>query len=137
SDVPAPGPLFPAEALTVIPAFVASRNASSTGSVYGWPTPEIEKLITFTPSVIACCTADTESEAKQPDAAQTRNISTCAPGAIPHTGPRYTPQMTAEVTQSPAAVVVVCVPWPSGSRGEHTCVVLLQNSFAPAPTAAM
>ena len=45
---------------------VASRNASSTGSEYGCAPPEIEKLITFTPSRIACCTADTESELKQP-----------------------------------------------------------------------
>src|SRR5262245_29612985 len=45
SDVPAPGPLLPAEALTEIPAFVASRNAISTGSVYGCAPPEIEKLM--------------------------------------------------------------------------------------------
>ena len=33
SEVPAPGPELPAEALTEIPALKASRNASSTGSV--------------------------------------------------------------------------------------------------------
>ena len=44
----------------------ASRNASSTGSVYGWPPPEIEKLMTLTPSGMACWTAATESEVKQP-----------------------------------------------------------------------
>src|SRR3954453_19017649 len=91
SEVLAPGPLLPAEALTVIPAFVASRNASSTASVYGEPPPEIEKLITLTPSVMACCTADTESELKQPPSRQTRYWITRAPGATPQTGPRSTP----------------------------------------------
>ncbi len=91
SEVPAPGPLLPAAALTEIPALVASRNASSTGSEYGCAPPEIEKLITLTPSVIACCTAATESELKQPCAAQTRYMITWAPGAIPQTGPRSTP----------------------------------------------
>src|SRR3954447_7832756 len=66
SEVAAPGPELPAEALTEIPAFQASRKASSTGSEYGCAPPEIEKLITFTPSAIACWTADTESELKQP-----------------------------------------------------------------------
>src|SRR5580765_4348682 len=52
SLVPAPGPELPADALTEIPAWKASRNASSTGSVYGFPPPEIEKLMTLTPSRI-------------------------------------------------------------------------------------
>src|SRR3954470_11748787 len=43
SEVPAPGPLLPADAATEMPAFVASRNAISTGSVYGLAPPEIEK----------------------------------------------------------------------------------------------
>ena len=54
SEVDAPGPLLPAEALTEIPALKASRKASSTGSEYGEAPPEIEKLITLTPSWIAC-----------------------------------------------------------------------------------
>src|SRR3954465_6032939 len=54
SEVEAPGPELPAEALTAMPAVKASRKASSTGSVYGEPPPEIEKLITLTPSWIAC-----------------------------------------------------------------------------------
>src|SRR5215218_705251 len=91
SEVAEPGPLLPAEALTEIPALNASRNASSTGSVYGCAPPEIEKLITLTPSTIACCTADTESEVKQPASRQTRYMITRAPGAMPHTGPRSTP----------------------------------------------
>src|SRR3954454_24025537 len=91
SEVAAPGPEWPAEALTEIPAFQASRKASSTGSVYGEPPPEIEKLITLTPSWIACCTAATESELKQPCTRQTRYMITCAPGAMPQTGPRWTP----------------------------------------------
>ena len=110
SEVDAPGPLLPAEALTEIPALKASRKASSTGSEYGEAPPEIEKLSTLTPSWIACCTALTESELKQPLTRQTRNMITCAPGAMPLTGPRSTPYRTAWSTRSPAAVVVVCVP---------------------------
>src|SRR5436190_22427326 len=72
SDVPAPGPLLPAEALTEMPALVASRKAISTGSLYGCAPPEIEKLRTLTWSAIACWTAATESELKQPADRQTR-----------------------------------------------------------------
>ena len=39
SAVPAPGPLLPAEAATNTPAAYASRNASSTGSLYGFVPP--------------------------------------------------------------------------------------------------
>src|SRR5262245_49713310 len=60
--VPAPGPSLPADAATNTPAAYASRNASSTGSLNGVVPPEIEKLITLTPSRIACCTAAAESE---------------------------------------------------------------------------
>ncbi len=42
STVAGPGPLFPAEAFTEIPALNASRNASSTASPYGLAPPEIE-----------------------------------------------------------------------------------------------
>src|SRR3954454_10461571 len=72
SLVAAPGPELPAEALTEIPAWNASSNASSTASAYGLPPPEIEKLMTSTPSRIACWTAETLSEPKQPPARQTR-----------------------------------------------------------------
>ena len=72
SEVPAPGPLLPAEALTEMPALVASRNASSTGSLYGCAPPETEKLMTLTPSRMACWTAATVSELKQPWAMHTR-----------------------------------------------------------------
>jgi hypothetical protein len=82
---------LPAEALTEIPAWTASRKASSTASLYGCAPPEIEKLMTSTPSVMACPTAATESEPKQPDARQTRYWITRAPGAMPQTGPRSTP----------------------------------------------
>src|SRR5436305_667881 len=110
SDVAEPGPLLPAEALTEMPALTASRKASSTGSVYGCAPPEIEKLSTLTPFAIACCTAATESELKQPLVRQKRYSMTCAPGAMPQTGPRSTPYSIALVTQSPAAVVIVWVP---------------------------
>ena len=51
---------------TNTPAAYASRKASSTGSLYGSAPPEIEKLITRTPSRIARATAATESVWKQP-----------------------------------------------------------------------
>jgi hypothetical protein len=69
--VPASGPSLPAEAATNTPAAYASRNASSTGSVYGSVPPEIEKLITWTPSRIARSTAAAESDEKQPSMPQT------------------------------------------------------------------
>src|SRR5262245_42248790 len=81
--VAAPGPELPAEVLTLMPALNASRNARSTGSVYGFAPPLIEKLITSTPSRIAWLTAFTESELKQPASAQTRYMITYAPGATP------------------------------------------------------
>src|SRR5262245_27323508 len=64
--VPAPGPSLPADVATNTPAAYASRNASSTGSVNGCSPPEIEKLMTSTPSRIASPTAAAESAAKQP-----------------------------------------------------------------------
>ena len=97
-----------------MPALKASRNASSTGSEYGWPPPEIEKLITSTPSRIACWTAATESDGKQPCSRQTRYMITCAPGAMPLIGPRSIPKIGALETGSPAAVEAVCVPCPFG-----------------------
>src|SRR5699024_6904874 len=51
--VDAPGPELPADAATNTPALVASRKARSTGSCQGLSEPEIEKLITSTPSVTA------------------------------------------------------------------------------------
>ncbi len=71
SVVFAPGPELPAEADTKTPAAYASRNASSTGSLYGSLPPEIEKLMARTPSRIARPTAAAESEGKQPSAPQT------------------------------------------------------------------
>jgi hypothetical protein len=57
---------LPADADTSTPAAYASRNASSTGSLYGSDPPEMEKLITRTRSRIARATALTESDWKQP-----------------------------------------------------------------------
>ena len=71
SVVFAPGPELPAEAATKTPAAYASRKASSTGSLYGSLPPEIEKLITLTPSRMARPTAAAESDGKQPSAPQT------------------------------------------------------------------
>lgn len=64
--VAAPGPSFPALVATTTPAAYASRNASSTASVYGSVPPEIEKLIARTPSRMAWPTAAAESDWKQP-----------------------------------------------------------------------
>jgi hypothetical protein len=61
----------PAEAATNTPAAYASRKDNSTGSVNGSVPPEMEKLSTFAPSRIACCTAAAESESKQPWIPQT------------------------------------------------------------------
>ena len=86
-----------AEATSVIAGGRSERSNSSTPSAASRP-------------AIACDTAFTESDAKQPCDRQTRYSMTWAPGAMPHTGPRSTPYSTAEETQEPAAVVVVCVP---------------------------
>jgi hypothetical protein len=67
-----PGPELPAEALTEMPAAYASRKASSTASLYASAPPEIEKLMTSIPSSMACSTAATESESKQPPSRHTR-----------------------------------------------------------------
>ena len=64
--VSAPGPSLPAAAATNTPAEYASRNASSTGSLNGSIPPDTEKLITSTPSRIACSTAAAESDEMQP-----------------------------------------------------------------------
>ena len=58
--------------MTEIPFAYASRKASSTGSVYGSAPPPTEKLMTSTPSVMACPMAATESDWKQPWSRQTR-----------------------------------------------------------------
>ena len=60
--------------------------------------PEIEKLITLTPSRIACSTAAAESESKQPSMPQTLYTDTQAPGAMPLIGPRSTPNTLAEAS---------------------------------------
>ena len=74
--------------------------------------------MTSTPSRIACATAAAESEGKQPSSPQTLYSITHAPGATPLIGPRSTPKIGALSTMLPAAVVVVCVPWPLLSRAE-------------------
>src|SRR5688572_25117514 len=53
-------------------------------------------------------------------------MTTQAPGAMPLTGPRSTPNTFAEATGLPAAVVAVCVPCPLESRAvEYTSGGLL------------
>src|SRR5262245_35267324 len=114
--VPAPGPSFPADADTKTPAAYASRNASSTGSLNGSVPPDIEKLMTSTPSSMACPTAAAESESKQLCGPQTLYAMTYAPGAIPWMSGRSVPRIETSVTMSPAAVEAVWVPWPLLSR---------------------
>ena len=50
-----------------------------------------------------------------------------APGAMPLTAPRSTPSTVAWATGPPAAVVAVCVPWPSESRAEQ----VLPSQYSP------
>ncbi len=138
SVVAAAGPLLPADAFTEMPAWYASRKASSTGSVYGSPPPEIEKLRTLTPSAIACCTAATESELKQPCAAQTRYIDRRARPARSRT-PAHARRRRARPTgrsRLPPWSSCACRD-PRGHAASTHAVVLLQNSFEPAPTFAM
>ena len=136
SAVAGPGPALPAEAFTEMPALNASRNASSTGSEYGWAPPETEKLMTSTPSRIACWIAATESDGKQPCSRQMRYMITWAPGAMPLIGPRSIPKIGALATGSPAAVEAVWVPCPFASRAEHCLVTVLQYSPGSAPNTA-
>jgi len=105
--VAAVGPLLPADAATRTPAAYASRKASSTGSVAGFVPPEMEKLITSTPSTMAWPTAAAESVEKQPWMPQTLYTDTHAPGAMPWTGPRSTPSTSADGMTLPALVVPV------------------------------
>ena len=62
ATVVAPGPLLPAEVATKTPASAAPKNAISTGSTELVRLPEIEKLITSTPSAVASSIACTLSE---------------------------------------------------------------------------
>ena len=65
SRVDGPGPELPAEAETKMPAAAALKKASSPGSTTE-SLPLIEKLITSTPSRIACSMASRMSLLKQP-----------------------------------------------------------------------
>src|SRR5262245_17043045 len=114
--VPAPGPSLPADVETKTSAAYASRKASSTGSLNGTVPPEIEKLITLTPSRMARPTAAAESEAKQPWMPQTLYSMTHAPGASPWMSPSNAPSTDTFWTMFPPAVDAVCVPWPFESR---------------------
>ncbi len=58
ATVEAVGPLLPAEAATKTPASAAPAKAISTGSTTVSVAPEIEKLMTSTPSRTASSMAD-------------------------------------------------------------------------------
>ena len=62
ATVDAPGPSLPAEVDTNTPAWAAPKNAASTASTELVRLPEIEKLITSAPSVVASSMACTLSE---------------------------------------------------------------------------
>ena len=66
------GPSLPADALTEIRVRIGVQEGQLDRVVNGSEPPLIEKLMTLTPSRIACWTAATESEWKQPWARQTR-----------------------------------------------------------------
>ena len=78
--------------------------------------PEIEKLMTSTPSRIAWATAAAESDEKQPWMPQTLYDITHAPGAMPWIGGFGEPSTETLLTMLPADVVVVWVPCPLESR---------------------
>ena len=62
ATVEAPGPSLPAEVETKTPAWAAPKNASSTASTELLRLPEMEKLMTSAPSVVASSIACTLSE---------------------------------------------------------------------------
>src|SRR5262249_43268048 len=107
--VPGNGPSLPADVETNTPAAYASRKASSTGSLNGSVPPEIEKLMTSTPSWIACPTAAALSDAKQPRMPQTLYSMTHAPGARPWMSASGMPSTDTFVSMLPPAVDAVCV----------------------------
>ena len=93
--------------------------------------------MTSTPSRIACSTAATESELKQPCSSADAVHDHVGAGGDAADRAAVDAEERRESTGSPAAVVEVCVPWPSASRAEQMCVALLQNSPGAAPITAM
>jgi hypothetical protein len=62
ATVEAAGPLLPADVAMNTPAFAAPRNAYSTASTTVLVAPEMEKLMTSTPSAMASSTAERVDE---------------------------------------------------------------------------
>ena len=91
SDVAAPGPLLPADALTEIPALIASRNASSTGSVYGVRAArdrEVDDVDAVGDRLLhGGDRVGAEAALREADAV----LDDARAGAMPQTGPRSTP----------------------------------------------
>src|SRR5688572_27608494 len=86
--VDAPGPSFPADAETNIPASRAPRNATAFESPQGsLDPPPIEKLITSTPSAVAWSIANPREMPRQPPEAvsQALYVIRLACGATPET----------------------------------------------------
>src|SRR5680860_213369 len=128
SSVEAPGPELPAEAATKMPADAAPRNATSVAeTVVCAAPPPMEKLITSTPSAVAWSIAATRSLVAHPSSSwlagsgpdqQTLYAAIFAAGATPEMVPKSIPPTEADTAWLPTAVLPVCEPWPSPSRGE-------------------
>ncbi len=68
------GPLLPAEVATKMPASAAPSNAISTGSTTVSVTPEIDMLMTSTPSLTASSIASRMEELKQSPLSSSRSL---------------------------------------------------------------
>ena len=114
--VPAPGPCCrPTRRRTRRPRRRRGTPAPP-GRCTGRCRREIEKLITLTPSRIACPTAAAESERSSPSRRRPCTPTPRRPARRRCSGPRSTPNTGADRDQLPAAVDAVWVPWPSESR---------------------
>src|SRR5215211_5532382 len=117
--VAAPGPSFPAEAETKMPALRASRNASESRSFQGsLEVPPIEKLMTSTPSSVAWL-IPARIAVMGHVSMQALYVTRLACGATPErrfstvrVGPTSRPSTTL-----PADVDAVWLPWPFVSSG--------------------
>ena len=126
ATVDSPGPALPAEVATKMPASAAPSKAISTGSMTVSVTPEMEKLMTSTPSATASSMASRIEEVKQSPVSsslsskQTLYAAILAAGAMPDTSPKRTSSVFTPATALPADVLAVCVPCPSPSRVDRT-----------------
>ena len=137
-DVPAPGPLLPAEALTEIPALNASRNASSTGSVYGLRAArdrEVDHVDAVDDRLLDRGDRVGAEAALRRGRRGTRSRARPARCRRPGRGRRRTAPPRRRSRRRPSSS---CACRDPRSRAASTsCVVLLQNSWPSEPTFAM